>query len=110
MSDMERIRLNDKQKQLLKNCRYYKGEKECPKGFDQNQQMLWFYESCWVRNGASSECIDEYKAYGLGRFCENDGVSIGLKALLFNRYAKGAYSMSSAVDGFKDFYQRYYFS
>ena len=48
---MEMEKLTDKQKQLLKSCRYYKGEKECPEGFDQNQQMLWFYESCWVRNG-----------------------------------------------------------
>ena len=100
--------LTDRQKSLLKSCRFYKGEEACPEGLGQDERMLWFYESCWVRGGASADCIAEYDAYGLGDFCKDDRVPKSLKALLFNRYAAGSFSMESAVEGFKRFYKAHY--
>jgi hypothetical protein len=101
--------LNNIQKRRLKDCRFYKGEKECPAGFGQNERTLWFYESCWVHGGAAVDCIAEYEAYGLGDFCKDDPIPKGLKALLFNRYSMGSFSMESAVNGFKKLYKTYYY-
>ena len=92
--------------------RFYCGEKQNPfEGVDQNKAMLWYYEECFAIGGVDNdlpEYIGGYKAAGLGSFAEGDGVPIGLKAFLFNRYAKGAQSMRSAAEGFKGFYQKYY--
>lgn len=92
----------------LRCCRFYKGEEACPEGLGQDEKMLWFYESCWVRSGASNDCIAEYDAYGLGDFCNDDPVPKSLKALLFNRYSMGCFSTKSAVEGFKRLYEAYY--
>ena len=96
-------------------CRYYKGEKESPYQ-DQNKSMLWSYEQGWLNsrnNLQASEymdsCVPEYIAYGLEDFMSNDGIPISLKALLFNRYCKWcSWSMASGVEGFKEFYKKYY--
>lgn len=105
---------------LLKFCRYYHGEKVNPfDGKDSEKSLLWLYEQSWVQellNAAKhdkpsamlSEYIDDYISVGLKEFAKFDDTPVTLKAMLFNRYAKGAYSMSDAVDGFKDFYQKYY--
>ena len=114
----------EKERQLLvSQCRYYKGEGSCPyngKGTEfQNEAMLWFYEQTWVfdmvrhyetgrEDEAFKEAVSEYNSYGLKGFCESDGIPVTLKALLYNRYAKGAFSMADAVEGFKGFYRKYY--
>jgi hypothetical protein len=87
-------------------CKYYKGEFENPYK-DQNKEMLWFYESMWY-NSEKKYDTGEYIAYGLENFMGNDSVPITLKALLFNRYAKGCFSLQDAVQGFKEFYHKYY--
>ena len=51
----------------------------------------------------SSE-IEEYRAYGLGDFSKEDSVPLSLKAFLFNRYARWAYSMAQAAEDYKEFY------
>lgn len=115
----KRLQRKSKQNALLDECRYYKGENDNPyDGIDQNKAMLWFYESCWVHDTSRAqkqrsgdvygEYESEYIACGLERFNENDGVSISLKALLFNRYARTVYSMADAVEPFKVFYLKYY--
>lgn len=74
----------------LSYCRYYHGERVNPfVGISQNKTMLWFYD-------------------GLSDFCEGDGIPLSLKALLFNRYSKNAYSLRSAAKPFKIFYLKYY--
>lgn len=95
---------------LLKFCRYYHGEKDNP--YEGNEAMLWDYERVWVRemmkDNSFSEYLSDYLIYGLRDFSKFDHTPITLKALLFNRYARGAYSMQDAVEGFKDFYKIYY--
>lgn len=97
---------------LLKYCRYYKGEEKSP--FDKEdpgKDMLWFYEMCFVMHGDRydySDYLDEYAVVGLTSFAEDDGVPIEYKALLFNRYCKTAYSMMDAAEPFKKFYLKYY--
>lgn len=105
-------------KDFLPFCRYYKGEKENPfEGKDQNKAMLWFYERTWVfdtlkayENNVDvfSDILDEYVNVGLGTFQQADGVPASLKAVLFNRYAKGGNSLQDEVEPFKKFYNKYY--
>lgn len=104
----------------LQFCRYYKGEESNPyEGKDRNKAMLWFYESVWVRDMQKvnqdeknekehTPYMDEYLGYGLADFEKMDDTPITLKSLLFNRYAKGCYSMQYAVEPFKKFYKEYY--
>ena len=106
--------------ELIAQCRYYKGEEENPfEGVDQNKKMLWFYEQAWIfdmmryyeagneREAFRNE-IAEYNGYGLKDFCVSDGIPVTLKALLYNRYAKGSFSMADAAQHFKTFYRKYY--
>jgi hypothetical protein len=103
---------NHDMKELLKMCRYYKGEEHNPFR-DQNRSMLWFYERAWIyekQNNSNnlSLAIEEYIRIGLGLFEQFDDVPLSLKALLFNRYAKTSQSLLDAVEPFKKFYKEYY--
>lgn len=101
-----------KEKELLKFCRYYNGEEDSPFE-EQNKSMLWFYERVWVFEMLNNSdnllgCIDKYIRLGLGLFEQFDDIPLSLKALLFNRYAKGSQSLADAVEPFKDFYKKFY--
>ena len=105
-----------KKKDLLKYCRYYKGEQKNPfEGIEQNKAMLCFYESCWLNiyftrgQDAFKEYISTYTRIGLITFEASDNIPVSYKALLFNRYAKSSYSMANAVEPFKEFYKKYYY-
>lgn len=102
---------------VLKLCRYYRGEKDNP--FPPGDKAtLWFYERGWAHDFLRSigspgyephaEMLADYEAVGLSDFRVDDGVHISLKALLFNRFAKTAYSQALAVEPFKEFYEKYY--
>ena len=117
MSEVKLSSSANKRAGYLKLCRYYKGEATNPyDGIDQNKAMLWFYESFWVNEMCRvqnevfvyAEYVDDYQRAGLGSFAANDNVPLSLKALLFNRYARTAYSMADAVEPFKEFYVMYY--
>ena len=93
--------------ELIKQCRYYKGEDESPwEGVDQDKDALWFYESCWARSGDDKHMIDEYCYAGLA----TDSVSIplSLQALIFNRFARGYQSSQEAGKDFPAFLAQYY--
>lgn len=97
---------------LLKQCRYYKGEKENPfEGINQNKAMFWFYEQYWVSQSErglppiDSVTLAEYEACGLKSFSINDGVPMSLKAVLFNRFM---HWFESTPDEFKKFYKEQY--
>lgn len=45
--------------ELIKQCRYYKGEEECSfDGIDQDKTLFWSYEETWVNN-FKGDYIDE---------------------------------------------------
>ena len=104
-----------KKNHLLNYCHFYKGEESSPFK-DQNKSMLWFYERSWVADSESATAdfnpfdnnISDYIRIGLGDFQPSDGVPLTLKALLFNRYAKGSQSLADAVEPFKKFYLEHY--
>lgn len=94
--------------ELIKFCKYYKGEKECPYTNDSPEDSMkrhfWNYESYWVDSDDKirSENVGLLRAYGLEDFNANDGTPISLKALLLNRWGhwEGLYD----IEGFKKWY------
>lgn len=50
--------------------------------------------------------IEDYTACGLENFHSNDGVPIGIKAILFNRYMH--WVGCGSLDSFKQWYIQYY--
>lgn len=101
--------------ELLKHCRYYKGENEAPKEINNSGDgMLWFYEKLWVEREdlhcADTRNLIEYTRYGLGSFRQEDDVPITLKALLFNRHSHwgGGYGPDEDMKSFKEWYFKYY--
>lgn len=102
---------------MLKFCRYYKGEDVCPEDITKNKDSyLWHYEKMWVENPAFRNETDEpnninfyeYKYAGLIDFNAADGVPVTLKALLFNRYGHWCGGYEDIRDGFKKWYFEFY--
>lgn len=99
---------------FLRFCRYYRGEPKNPyEGKDTNEAAFWDYERFWVLEASKrepdfSEVLDNYLTWGLNDFSFNDGVPMTFKAMLFDRYAKTAFSMREAAEHFKEFYVREY--
>ena len=93
--------------ELIKQCRYYKGEEESPyEGVDQDKDMIWFYESHWVMSGASEDMVSDY--HRLHIVTDNISIPTSLKALLFNRFAKGYQSTQEAKIAFPSFLAQHY--
>lgn len=100
---------------LIKQCRYYNGEKECPQIIQEKEMStIWYYEQIWVeREDLRDEKgfnTEEYIHYGLTDFSPNDGTPISLKALLFNRHTHwcGGYGAESDIKNFKEWYNNSY--
>lgn len=93
---------------LIKSCRYYKGEKDNPYSGDKG--MFWACEQSYVELSMSEDdrlvaCYDEYHAHGLADFENKDGVPLLLKALIYNRYQHWSEGTPS---GFKKMYKERY--
>ncbi|MBP5366499.1 MAG: hypothetical protein J6Y82_11390 [Bacteroidales bacterium] len=105
-----------KRDDLIKQCRYFKGEKENPyTDNDPNKTMFWGYERKWVdwyyqHNDLDDNPLDamtyDYIHSGMSDFNTNDGVPISLKSLLFNRYFH--WNDYATPDDFKKWYVCYY--
>lgn len=101
--------------ELIKQCRYYKGEEENPFEGNENSQnakMFWEYERGWVfstlRGDTFEIIIDDYKWHGLDGFRADDGIPMSLKALLFNRYVHWCGGYGNDREGFINFFNSNY--
>lgn len=106
-------------KDLLKFCKYYKGESKNPfEGKDQNAMMFWGYERDWCETNskalANESCdaakkmesiIASYSKAGLSSFRIEDDTPLSLKALLFNRFD---HWFEGTPEDFKGWYTRRY--
>ena len=101
--------------ELLKQCRYYKGEKECPfepKEGD-NKRELWYCEESWYRDmladgeDAFRRDMGDYYGYEAGKGLLSS-LPVTLLARIFNRFAQSSYTMSDAAREFKEFYGLWY--
>lgn len=98
-------------KDLIKQCRYYNGEKECPKTIEEKSLAnIWDYEKMWVE---SAKLRDEngyntleYIGCSMKDFNTEDGTPVTLKALLYNRHTHwtGGYGIESDTKNFKEWY------
>lgn len=100
----------------IRYCKFYKGEDKNPvddiESAKPNSGILRFYEEKWVEMCLKQEDIlaeyeGDYNIVG-SHFMEVDERPISLKALLFNRYAKTAWTRLDAVEPFMEFYIEYY--
>ena len=100
-------------KDLLKFCRYYKGNDNI-KPSDPDTQAFYRIEQMWVylrvnkfdeTSDIFSKVLSEYLLAGLREFEKYDDTPITLKALLFNRFIK--YNERVDIEGFKEWYYSY---
>lgn len=94
---------------LLKQCRYYKGEKDCPESIEKAWKgSFWFYESVWVKRDGGKYEDEDYNIYGLSDFATNDTTPLSLKQILFNRFLYWSYTSVGIAEAFKEWYLKYY--
>lgn len=100
---------------LLKVCKYYKGEQQCPyKATEDNTRfMLWHGEHAFVASMEDTnsteivhQCV-EYQFY-VGKQLPAEGYELQRNAVLFRMYCKTNYSAALAVPGFVKLMQEYY--
>lgn len=107
--------------ELIKHCRYYKGEKECP--FENgNEEIFWDYEQRWVEWTIKEDPFlkeMENELLGLSQnLLDKDPRLIdknkpfSLVALLFNRWGKWVndcyLSYKGVVSDFEKWYNKNY--
>lgn len=93
---------------LIKLCRYYKGETENP--YQGDKGMFWTIEQRYVdmrlvEDKILADCGSEYMRQGLLEFEQFDSTPLLLKALLFNRYE---HWLQGSPEEFKQFYKERY--
>ena len=102
---------------LLRQCRYYKGERRCP--FESAQHALfWRVEQMYVdafsvQDSAFEPLVTEamktYLHYKLQDFEAKDGVPMPIKALILNRHLKYMEREDTeTINQFKEFYKDNY--
>lgn len=95
---------------LIKFCRYYKGEKEHPKTHDAIVHIAWNAERKWIEDfpnkGNCEDILKDYMEIGLTEFEMQDDTPIILKAYLFNRFCQ--YAERIDINAFKKFYLNEY--
>ena len=93
---------------LLKFCRFYDPGKPV-----EEQDLMASYEQKWMEflmtdPDQVDRLVAHYVQAGLESFHEDDGVPLGLKALLYGRYSY--WNPYSPEEGFKDWYLETYYS
>ncbi len=93
-------------RERIKACRYWHGEDHCQDKFSQ-------YERKWVYLIEEDPqyleyLISGYIQSGLELFNLDDGVPMGLKAMLFNRYQHWSSGYEDSVGGFMSWYRSQY--
>lgn len=109
-----------KNNELLKYCRYYRGEKDNPYSSKDNYSgYFWDYEKVWVEQTALcykndntdffDSMVEEYLHSGLAAFQQTDDTPVTLKALLYNRYSHwSGLPMLENAEPFKNWYLHEY--
>lgn len=108
-SNMEQKKTRE---ELIRQCRYYKGEEECLSD-DAYRFLFWNHERTWVKGiyadpSAFSKVVEDYNIY-LRDFSKDDGVPTSLKAVLLNRYGHQISADWKYISNtFKDYYINHY--
>ena len=106
--------------ELIKQCRYYKGEDESPfEGIDQDKDLFWWYEESWVNNFKGNYIDEEipqssylaFPSVANANRGELSSIPVSLQQLLFNRYEHwlgGYQSLEDEVASFVAWLKRTY--
>ena len=94
---------------LLKYCRYYKGENKQPDVSD----LFWLVEWRWVTGKKKNPelkdsdwyVMKDYINAGLENFAKDDGVPIVIKALLYEYFQRGGDLEDKSFSRFYAFYK-----
>lgn len=96
-------------KDLLKFCRYYKGERPL-ETHDAGTLISWRAERAWffdmLNEEADGDILPAYIAAGLSDFRKDDDIPIYLKAYLFQSFCH--YAERTEIAEFKKYYLEYY--
>lgn len=88
-----------KREELIKQCRYYKGEEECPFEVD-SLQWYWDMERVYVTNdGKFDGESDYYKRIGGKNF---PGIPFSLLMVMFTSWGKQTYDFQQLLPSFYD--------
>lgn len=98
-------------KWCLQQCRFYRGENECPEVLTNHGgvwSVAWFMERLWVEQMTSVGYIpitysEQYNRAGLSDFNRDDGVHIDLKQFLYGYGSHRAEGILTA-DEFRHWY------
>lgn len=86
--------------ELIKQCRYYKGEKECPEVFTGVLRMYWDFERIYVDCGGVFEGERAYyERFGGKKF---PGIPYPLVIIMFTSWAKWTYDIKKEMPQFYD--------
>lgn len=90
--------------ELIKQCRYYKGEKQCPFN-DNHMEWFWDMERVWVDNNG--------KFVGEGGYYETiggkhyPGIPISLLYVMFTSWGKTSFDITKEISSFYDIVEEY---
>ena len=98
---------------LLRFCRYYKGESTNPFPDPSLRFWIWEFEKKYVDESLASEdltpflreALTAYRHAGLSDFRNTDGVSVLMKAVLYQLFLKG--NELPLIDEFVRFYDEW---
>ncbi len=96
--------LTDKQKDLLKNCRYYHGEETCP---FTTFPLVWFWdmERVYINiNGTAGGEAGYYNCIGGKSY---PGIPNNLVTIMFTSWGKSAYDVKAEISAFYKMLEEY---
>lgn len=84
--------------ELIKQCRYYKGEEECPSIFDAELSWFWDMERIYVQAGGIFSGEIEYYKNISGQYYP--GIPDALIHIMFTSWAKFTYDIKRELPQF----------
>jgi hypothetical protein len=109
--------MNDKQKELLQQCRFYKGEEHCPYKLDENplsEAWFWNYEREWFVMSALYPAVvatyemNFHNEFG-DTFSNGDGVPESLKYIIIHYFRKKLpMDAEMEQENYLKWYKKYY--
>ena len=91
--------------ELIKQCRYYKGEEECPNIFDAELSWFWDMERIYVQEGGTFMGEAEYYKAISGRYYP--GIPDDLIHIMFTSWAKFTYDRKREISKFYELVSLY---
>ena len=84
--------------ELIKQCRYYKGEEECPSIFDAELSWFWDMERVYVQSGGVFSGEAEYYKAISGRYYTS--IPDAIIHIMFTSWAKFTYDIKRELPKF----------